>query len=275
MKKAYYSSIIILVSCSLLVFSCKKKTEETPPPPAALTVDLGADRTVAEGDSIILDAGNPGSTYIWSSGAVAQSIAVDTTGKYWVKVIKGSKSASDTVQIAVSYKLPRIETVFGAIVIWLYPITPLHRNNFIKLVTNKFYDSLIFHRVIHDFVIQGGDPLGTGYGGPGYTIPAEIKSSLTHINGAVGAARDNNPAKASNGSQFYIVNNPVGTHNLDGNYTVFGQVISGINVVDSISLVPVNPANDRPLNNVYMKNIRIVNYTAAELKTIFGYSISK
>ena len=214
-------------------------------------------------------------TYLWSTGAATQKIVVDTTGKYWVKVTNGSRTASDTVLTFVSYKLPNIETRFGRMLIWLYPQTPLHRHNFIKLVAEKFYDSLLFHRVIHGFVIQGGDPLGTGYGGTGYTIPAEFRAALTHVNGAVGAARDNNPAKASNGSQFYIVNNPAGTHSLDGNYTVFGQVISGISVVDSISLVPTNPANNRPLTNVYMDNIRFVYFTASELKNNFGFSITK
>ena len=275
MKKVLYPSLLILVSFSLLILSCKKKADETTSPPAALTVDLGADRTIFEGDSLLLDAGNAGSTYLWSTGAATQKIVVDTTGKYWGKVTNGSRTASDTVLTFVSYKLPNIETRFGRMLIWLYPQTPLHRHNFIKLVAEKFYDSLLFHRVIHGFVIQGGDPLGTGYGGTGYTIPAEFRAALTHVNGAVGAARDNNPAKASNGSQFYIVNNPAGTHSLDGNYTVFGQVISGISVVDSISLVPTNPANNRPLTNVYMDNIRFVYFTASELKNNFGFSITK
>lgn len=274
MKKSVYLSLVILVISSVFVLSCKKEAEESPPP-APLTVNLGNDKTIMEGDSIVLDAGNSGSTYLWSTGAVTQKIAVDTTGIYWVKVTNGSRTCSDTVQTDLSYKLPRIETDFGTIIIWLYPQAPQHRHNFIKLVSEGFYDSLIFHRVIHGFVIQGGDPLGTGYGGTGYTIPAEIQTALTHVNGAVGAARDNNPEKASNGSQFYIVNNPNGTHNLDGNYTVFGQVIQGIDVVDLISLVPANPANNRPLSDVYMKNVRFVNYTAAELLSVFHFPVTK
>jgi cyclophilin family peptidyl-prolyl cis-trans isomerase len=161
-------------------------------------------------------------------------------------------------------------------IIWLYNETPLHRDNFLKLTSDHFYDSLIFHRVINDFVIQGGDPLGTGYGGPGYTIPAEFNTSIKHLNGAVGAARqsdDINPTKASNGSQFYIVDNINGTPTLNGKYTVFGIVIDGINTVDAISQVPTNLANDRPLNNVYMKKVSIVNYTAKELMDNFGFKI--
>jgi cyclophilin family peptidyl-prolyl cis-trans isomerase len=177
-----------------------------------------------------------------------------------------------------SYQLIKIETDYGNMIMWLYSETPLHRANFLKLTADHFYDSLIFHRVINNFVIQGGDPLGTGYGGPDYTIPAEIRSSIKHVNGAVGAARlsDNiNPTKASNGSQFYIVDNVNGTPNLDGNYTVFGIIIDGISTVDSISLVPTNPSNDRPLNNVYMKKVSIVNYTGKELKDLFGFTIPK
>ncbi len=206
----------------------------------------------------------------------SQTILADTTGSFWVKVTNGSKNGTDTVSIVLSYKLPRIETDFGNMLIWLYPQTPLHRHNFIKLVTDQFYDSLIFHRVIANFVEQGGDPLGTGYGGPGYTIPAEIRSDLTHVYAAIGAARlaDNvNPNRESNGSQFYIVNNKSGYPSLNGKYTVFGIVIDGFSAVDAIAVVPTNPNNNRPLTNVYMTRVRIVNYTAAELKNVFGFQI--
>jgi cyclophilin family peptidyl-prolyl cis-trans isomerase len=191
-------------------------------------------------------------------------------------VVSCKKKSEDNVTEDTVYKLVKIETDFGNMIIWLYNETPLHRDNFLKLTSDHFYDSLIFHRVINDFVIQGGDPLGTGYGGPGYTIPAEFNTSIKHLNGAVGAARqsdDINPTKASNGSQFYIVDNINGTPTLNGKYTVFGIVIDGINTVDAISQVPTNLANDRPLNNVYMKKVSIVNYTAKELMDNFGFKI--
>jgi cyclophilin family peptidyl-prolyl cis-trans isomerase len=191
--------------------------------------------------------------------------------------VKGDSTGSDTVRIDLSYKLSKIDTDFGTMLLWLYPQTPVHRNNFIKLTSQHYYDSLIFHRVIHNFVIQGGDPTGTGTGGPGYTIPAEFRTALTHVNGAVGAARlsDNvNPAKASNGSQFYIVANPNGRHDLDTKYTVFGIVIDGLPTVDAISKVPTD-SNDRPVTNVYMKKASIVHYTAQELKNVFGFTIPK
>ena len=278
MKKNASLLILIALSVSFLIVSCKKKNEDpVPPSNQTLTVNLGADRILPEGDSITLDAGNPGSTYLWSTGAVTRTITADTTGNYWVKVVKGDSTGSDTVKIDLSYKLSKIETDFGTMLLWLYPQTPLHRANFIKLTSDHFYDSLIFHRVIHDFVIQGGDPTGTGSGGPGYTIPAEFRSSIKHVNGAVGAARlsDNiNPNKESNGSQYYIVNNVNGTPSLDGRYTVFGIVIDGISTVDSISLVPTN-SNNRPLTNVYMTKVSIVYYTAKELSDNFGFTIPK
>ena len=276
MKNPFYIHLLILVITGFGFQSCKKETEETIPPPVPLTVNLGSDQIIMEGDSIILDAGNSGSTYLWSTGATTQTIVVDTTGKYWVKVTNGNRTGSDTALMDLSYKLPRIETDFGNMLIWLYPKTPVHRNNFITLVTDLFYDSLIFHRVIPDFVNQGGDPLGTGYGGPGYTLPAEIRPDLLHAYGAVGAARlaDNiNPNRESNGSQFYIVNNKSGTPNLNGKYTVFGIVIDGFDAVDSIAVVPTYPANNKPIDNVYMKKVRLVHHTATDLKNNFGFSI--
>lgn len=171
-----------------------------------------------------------------------------------------------------TYDLIKIQTNYGNMIMWLYDETPKHKANYLSLTKNSFYNGLIFHRVINDFVIQGGDPLGTGTGGPGYTIDAEFVTSLTHVYGAVGAARDNNPAKASNGSQFYIVENSAGTHSLDGNYTVFGIIIDGLSVVSDIAEVPTN-SNDKPLTDVVMTKVEVVKYTAAELETKFGFKI--
>ena len=279
MKKHIYLFVFISLALSFLFVSCKKDDEDPENPSTkTLTVNLGVDRILPEGDSTQLDAGYPGSTYLWSTGAITQKIIADTAGNYWVKVMKGDSTGSDTVKINLSYKLSKIETDFGTMLLWLYPKTPLHRNNFIKLTSDHFYDSVIFHRVINNFVIQGGDPTGVGNGGPGYTIPAEIMSSIKHVNGAVGAARlsdDINPNKESNGSQFYIVDNINGTPSLDGRYTVFGIVIDGLTTVDAISQVPTDLSNDRPLTNVYMTKVSIVNYTEQELKDNFGFTIPK
>jgi len=175
---------------------------------------------------------------------------------------------------STKYEVIKMQTNKGDIYIWLYDETPLHRDNFKKLAKSKFYDGLIFHRVIDDFMIQGGDPTGSGSGGPGYTIPAEIKSNIKHKYGAVGAARDSNPEKRSNGSQFYIVENSAGTPHLDGDYTVFGETIKGLDVVSKIASVATN-SSDKPLTDVVMTKVSVVEYSEQELKDNFGFSIPK
>ncbi|MFB0534147.1 MAG: peptidylprolyl isomerase [Anaerolineae bacterium] len=129
-----------------------------------------------------------------------------------------------------------ISTAKGDIVVQLdASAAPLTVNNFIFLAEQGFYDGLTFHRVEPGFVIQGGDPTGTGGGGPGYTVPAEIQ--LPHVEGAIAMARlpdEVNPERASSGSQFYITLAP--TPFLDGGYTAFGQVIGGMEVVQSIAI---------------------------------------
>jgi cyclophilin family peptidyl-prolyl cis-trans isomerase len=188
----------------------------------------------------------------------------------------------------------KLTTDSGVIILRLYNQTPLHRDNFIKLVKQHYFDSLLFHRVIKNFMIQGGDPnsrnalphIQLGNGGPGYTIPAEFDTSLFHKKGALAAARtgDNeNPKKASSGSQFYIVQGKVftdagldsvetfrlkgrklplshrevyktigGAPHLDMNYTVFGEVESGLEVVDKIAAA-ARDSNNRPVTDIRMK----------------------
>jgi cyclophilin family peptidyl-prolyl cis-trans isomerase len=181
-----------------------------------------------------------------------------------------------------------IQTDLGDIKVKLYNSTPKHRDNFIKLVNEKFYDSLLFHRVIPTFMIQGGDPLSKnappgeplGNGDVGYTIPAEFVDTLFHKRGALCAARTANPEKASSGCQFYIVHGQVylpeqlqlfesqrrlslnekqkeiyttigGTPQLDRNYTVFGEVTEGMDVVEKIATVETK--RERPLTDIHMK----------------------
>lgn len=170
------------------------------------------------------------------------------------------------------YELVNIETDFGDMLIWLYYQTPLHRENFLKLTKEGFYNGLIFHRVIDGFVIQGGDPDGNGTGGPGYQIDAEITDDLKHVQGAVAAARTNNPQKRSSGSQFYIVEPSGGTGGLDGEYTVFGQVVSGISVVETIASQPTNNL-DKPETDVVMTKVEVQSFTAAELKDQFDFDL--
>ena len=214
---------------------------------------------------------------------------------------KGAIKTSAKIQAIPKDQLVEVQTQYGKMVIRLYNETPKHRDNFIKLVKEGFYDSLLFHRVIKEFMIQGGDPqsknaadsimLGAG-SAPGDRIPAEFHPNFIHKKGALAAARDNNPAKASSNCQFYIVegkkidtlqlsgiynqgvkqNNPSfkynnsqkeiyqrlgGTAFLDQNYTVFGEVISGLDVIDKIASVQTQSA-DRPSKNVMMK-MRLLN----------------
>ncbi len=273
--KTFTKLLLIIAGILIVTYSCKKENEEPDPPQQVLTVDLGNDTSIVEGTSIVLNADNPGANYLWSTGATTQTISINADGKFWVSVQMGEAKGSDTITIQVQYKTINVETDFGNFRIWLYKETPLHKNNFLNLTDQDFYDSLLFHRVVYDFVIQGGDPEGTGYGGPGYEIPAEIIDTMHHRYGSVGAARQSdfyNPERKSNGSQFYIVSDPQGEPYLDTLYTVFGYVFSGMDAVFSISQVPVDD-NDRPLSDVYMKNLDIELYTAKELKDNYGFTI--
>jgi len=146
-----------------------------------------------------------------------------------------------------------LETSKGKIKFEIYEDkAPVTTANFIKLAESGFYEGLIFHRVVDNFVIQTGDPKGNGTGGSSATINLEIHKDLTHTDGAVGMARSQNPNSAS--SQFYICDGA--QHGLDGNYAVFGQVIEGMDVVRAIAAVATG-ANSKPLQNVVMTKVTI------------------
>jgi len=158
-----------------------------------------------------------------------------------------------------------IITSKGVIAVKLYSKTPRHKKNFIKLANEKFYQGTQFHRCINGFMIQGGDPFTAdtakkaqwGQGGPGYTIPAEFVNEYYHKRGALAAARIGdlaNPTKASSGSQFYIVQDEMACLHLDGEYTIFGEVVNGLDVVDKIARVGTDEA-DRPLSPIYIYQI--------------------
>lgn len=140
----------------------------------------------------------------------------------------------------------------------LYPeIAPESVNNFISLINKKFYDGLIFHRVISGFMIQGGDPLGQGYGGPGYSIKGEFKingfeNPLKHTEGVLSMARNQNPDSA--GSQFFIMHKD--SPFLDGQYAAFGKLIEGMEVVNAIASVDTD-YNDKPLKPQRMKTVTV------------------
>jgi cyclophilin family peptidyl-prolyl cis-trans isomerase len=193
-------------------------------------------------------------------------------------------------------------TTEGTIILRLYDSTPLHRDNFLGLVKSHYYDSILFHRVIKNFMIQAGDPDSKhaeagqplGEGGPDYTIPAEFRSTLFHKKGALAAARESddvNPEKRSGASQFYIVQGKKfsdagldsletfrlkgrkipaaqrevykttgGSPHLDQNYTVFGYVIMGLDVVDKIAAAATSKDEDRdrPLADIRILKARLV-----------------
>lgn len=159
-----------------------------------------------------------------------------------------------------------IVTNYGTIKIKLYKNTPKHRENFAKLALSGFYDGILFHRVIKSFMIQGGDPLTKdpanadrfGTGGPGYTVPAEFVPEYTHKKGALAAARRGdaaNPMKESSGSQFYIVQDPYTCAQLDGEYTVFGETVEGLDVIDKIAAVETD-RRDRPVAQVKIISVK-------------------
>ena len=160
-----------------------------------------------------------------------------------------------------------IVTTDGIIKIKLYSQTPKHRENFAKLALSGFYDGLLFHRVINGFMIQGGDPLTRdkanadkfGTGGPGYTIEAEFVPEYKHKKGALAAARRGdtaNPMKESSGSQFYLVQDEAACAQLNGDYTVFGETIEGLDVIDAIASVPTG-ARDLPERDVKIIKIQL------------------
>ena len=192
-----------------------------------------------------------------------------------------------------------LQTNYGNITVRLSDSTPLHRDNFLKLVKVGFYDSVLFHRVIKNFMIQSGDPDSKhaaagqplGNGGPSYRVPADFRATLFHKKGVIAAARDDNPEKASSGGQFYIVLGKVftnagldsvetfrlkgrkipaaqrevyttigGTPHLDQNYTVFGEVVKGLDVVDKIASVETSKGmdRDRPIEDVRIIKAKLV-----------------
>lgn len=221
----------------------------------------------------------------WESGRYEVSLTATADGKSHTKKYEVQVLPSDDCLVMIS-------TPFGKMIAQLYDDTPFHRDNFLKLAEEGFYDGLLFHRIIPNFMVQGGDPQSKnsksgqalGRGGPGYTVPNEIQANHVHVKGALAAARlpdAANPEKASSGSQFYIVHGKTvdakhlqlmqesrgmsyteeqleqylqhgGTPHLDGQYTVYGQVIYGLEVIDQIAAVDRN-RRDRPTDDISME----------------------
>ncbi|HWA56710.1 MAG TPA: peptidylprolyl isomerase [Gemmatimonadales bacterium] len=164
----------------------------------------------------------------------------------------------------VRHPVGRIRTDLGEILFYLHPQTPRHQASFIRLAGRHYWDSLTFNRVIPNFVAQGGCPdTPEGFAGSPYNLAPEFNDSLRHVYGAVGAGRDDNPEKLSAGCQFYIVANKNGLKRLDGNYTVYGQVFKGMDVVERIVAVP-RDSTDTPLTPIRLR-VDVVELTDEEL----------
>ncbi len=212
-------------------------------------------------------------------------------------VVSSANSEKDTNNQNKTGTKILFETDYGDMLIKLYDKTPLHRDNFIELAEEGFYDGLLFHRVIEEFMIQTGDPESKdaepgeplGRGGPDYTIEAEFREGLFHKKGALAAARQGdqvNPEKRSSGSQFYIIQGRVfsnqeldqfeqrmgekfteeqreayttigGVPHLDNEYTVFGEVLEGLDIIDKIAEVETNP-QDRPVEDIRLKSVEVI-----------------
>ncbi len=288
--------VLLMLAC---LMSCAR--------PIADFAIQGEDRTAPSKIEFVNES-KEAEEYEWDFGDGTKSKEVSpahryrSSGNYTVilRAKKGSKHRDKKQQIVIDAPeecLVEIETPFGIMIAVLSEDTPLHRDNFSKLVDEKYFDGLLFHRVIDGFMVQGGDPKSKdaksgqplGNGGPGYQIPAEIETSnLVHVKGALAAARlgdQMNPMKESSGSQFYIVHgkpldenvinrieaqkdmhytkeqratykNVGGAPFLDNEYTVFGQVISGLEVIDKIVEVKKD-GRDRPEEDIAMK-IRMI-----------------
>ena len=218
-----------------------------------------------------------------------------------------------TVTAAVAQKkskkdyLVTITTEFGVMHAILHDQTPKHKANFIALADTGFYNGTLFHRIIENFMVQGGDPQSKkaragqalGEGDVGYQVPAEFDEKLFHKKGALAAARDNNPAKTSSGCQFYIVQGKKftddelavqekraarqltdaqkqvyktlgGTPHLDGSYTVFGEVIKGLEVLDTIAKQP-HDNRDRPQKDIPMQ-VKVEKMGKKKIAKLYGYA---
>lgn len=293
MRIASVIKLLVLATISIFLVSCgptARFTYQQSDKVAPSIVDFQNDSKKAEsytwdfGDGKTSSDENPNHKYYLS-------------GKYEVALTakKGRKEKVTVQEIYVDAPdicLLALETDYGTIIMHLFDNTPKHRDNFIKLAEEGFFDGLLFHRVIDGFMIQGGDPNSRdakagkplGSGGPGYQIPAEFNKNNVHIRGAIAAARTSdsmNPQKKSSGSQFYIVHGkPLeesqlknfelmkglqytdeqkriflevgGTPFLDMEYTVFGQVLEGFDVIEEIAQAKKDN-RDRPIEDIKMQ----------------------
>lgn len=164
----------------------------------------------------------------------------------------------------VQHDVGQIITPQGEMLFWMYDETPVHKASFIRLAREHYWDSLTFNRVIAGFVIQGGCPdTPEGFSDSPYLLAPEFNEKLKHVYGAVGAGRDGNPEKLSAGCQFYIVHDQDGIPRLDNNYTIFGQVFKGLDVLNAIANVPTDSL-DAPLTDIPLQ-VNVIKLSAQAL----------
>lgn len=251
--------------------SCDTDKGETPV--EVLKLDIGKDQTILDNETATLTSNVDADSYLWSTGETTKSIEVNKPGKYWLRIKRSEKAYSDTVEVDIAWRMVNIETVHGEILLWLHQETANHKESFLKLVNEGYFNSQTFNRVINHFVIQGGCvDVDGGFKDTSLFIEPEFFDHLVHVGGALGGGRDNNPGKKTNGCQFYIVdysnNEP---RYLDGDYTIFGMVASGKETVETISGVKTDNG-DKPLEDIPLK-LTQVNYTGAELLEKFQFKV--
>ena len=202
-----------------------------------------------------------------NNGKKAEKAAADQAGADSLAIAVQTQKTMDRIAKLPDEPVFDIVTTDGIIKVKLYSKTPKHRENFAKLAFEGFYDNVLFHRVIKGFMIQAGDPLTKdeanadrfGTGGPDYTVEAEFVPEYRHKKGALAAARRGdavNPFKESSGSQFYLVQSPEACAQLDGAYTVFGETVEGLDIIDKIASVQTGP-RDRPVRNIKIITIKL------------------
>ena len=275
--------LLSLIIASAFIFSCKKATNNpsgTHPVASFLISTNGYQVSFMNATT-----GNP-TSYSWNFGdASALDTARNpthtyaTSGTYHVVLTATNKAGSDTfgMNVIVYEQVVDIHTRFGDMYLWLYNEMPIYKANYLKNVTTHLYDSTTFHRCVPNFVIQGGDSLSkgadqslAGTGGPD-NLPFIYVKTLTHIYGAVGAASQSAKGPGNNW-QFYIVTNKSGDHQLDGNYAVFGYIMSGMNTALTIQSQPQNSANNMPDTPIRM-SCTILSETKAQILANYGYTV--
>lgn len=207
---------------------------------------------------------------VWASWGVDVKLSIDTntpTHQHafaWLVLFSFFLSCR-APEKAITYPIAQIKTPKGEMLLWLHDETPIHKASFLKLAEENYWDTLSFNRVIEGFVIQGGCPdTPEGFGDSPYLLEPEFRDSLKHVYGALGAGRDGNPEKLSAGCQFYIVHNSEGLARLDGDYTIFGQVFKGLDVLDDIATSPTDSL-DQPIDRVDL-DVNILMMKEAELR---------